>query len=130
MICHKMFILILFLTIAIAANAEEKIKLTGTLLADRITGYEVLAGVYKKPGLGFNFMVTAYKNGTRELYWNDGIKSGTDKGTHRFVDDQTCVTWENSFEGQERCYDVYKIGENKYESYWNNELEYTYYKIR
>ncbi len=130
MIYRKLFVCVLLLTVAVSAEAKGKTKLTGAELAARILGYEVLAGVSKEPGLGFSFMVVAYQNGTRELYWNNGVKSGTDTGTHRFEGDQTCVTWKKSFEGKERCYDVYKIGDDKYESYWNGKLEFSYYKIR
>lgn len=119
--------LFLFVT---SAMAGDKMQLTGEQLAQRIQGYEVLAGVSKESGLGFNFMVVAYQNGTRELYWNDGTRSGTDTGTHRFVGDQTCVTWQTSFDGAERCYDVYRTGENQYESWHNGAVAFSYYKIR
>lgn len=125
-----LFVLAVLFIFSISAHAEEKIKLTGTQLKERINGYEVLAGESKEPGLGFNFMVVAYQNGTRELYWNDGVKSGTDTGTHRFVGDQTCVTWKASFEGKERCYEVYQTGEKKYESWQGGKLSISYYKIR
>lgn len=128
--CLTLLMASLLLTMACSAEAGEKIRLTGVDLSNRISGYEVLAGAYEGAGLGFHFMVVAYRNGTRELYWNDGTKSGTDKGTHRVVGDQICVTWEAGFGGRERCHDVYKIGDNQYESYWNDRLEFTYYKIR
>ena len=129
----KFRILFVFAVLSISvvnAKADENIKLTGEQLSKRIQGYEVLAGISKEPGIGLNFMVVAFQNGTRELYWNDGIKSGIDTGTHKFMGDQTCVTWKNSFEGIERCYDVYKKGENKYESWRNSEIAFSYYKIR
>lgn len=75
-------------------------------------------------------MVVAYANSTRDLYWNDGVEFGTDSGTHRVVGDQSCVTWKNTFGGEERCYDVYRIGVDKYQSWRNGKLEYTYYKLR
>jgi hypothetical protein len=115
---------------AASVHAEERIKLTGPELAARNSGYEVLAGVSKEPGLGFNFMVVAYQNGTREIYWNDGVKSGTDTGHLRIAGDQTCVTWKTSFESKEHCYDVYKTGEDKYESWRNGKIAFSYYKIR
>ena len=130
MFFRKLIVLALLLSFAVSAEADSKIKLTGNDLSERITGYEVLAGISKEPGLGFNFMMVAFQNGTRELYWNDGIKSGTDTGRHKFVGDQACVTWNTSFEGKERCYDVYKIGDDKYESWRNGKMAVSYYKIR
>ncbi len=125
-----LFTLVVLLIFVVNAKAGEKTKLTGEQLSERIQGYEVLAGVSKEPGLGFNFMVVAYQNGTRELYWNDGTKSGIDTGNHRFVGDQTCVTWKTSFDGKERCYDVYQTEKNQYESWLNGAIAFSYYKIR
>lgn len=130
MIYRSLVVLALLLTFAVTAEAGEKTKLTGSDIAKRISTYEVLAGVHKEPGLGFYFMVVAFQNGERDLYWNDGIKSGTDTGTHRIAGDQICVKWTSSFDGQERCYEVYKIGEDQYESYWQGKLAFTYHKIR
>ena len=119
---------LLLIFVAGSAGASEKLKLTGPQIAERIDGYEVIAGTSNEAG--YNYMVAAYSNGTREVYWNDGIKSGTDKGTHRIVGDQICVTWQNSFEGKEQCFEVFKIGESKYESWSKGTLAFTYYKIR
>jgi hypothetical protein len=126
---RNLMIVFLLIFVAISAEASEKIKLTGPQLAERIGGgYEVIAGTSNQAE--YNYMVVAYSNGTREVYWNDGLKSGTDKGTHRIGGDQICVTWQNSFEGKEQCFDVFKIGESKYESWTNGKLAFTYYKIR
>ncbi|MBF0289219.1 MAG: hypothetical protein HQM14_15480 [SAR324 cluster bacterium] len=125
---RKLIVLLLLIFASISAEAIEKIKLTGPQLVERIGGYEVIAGTSNQGK--YNYMVVVYSNGTRELYWNDGIKSGTDKGTHRIEGDQICVTWQNSFEGKEQCFDVFKVGESKYESLSNDEFTFTYYKIR
>ena len=125
---RKLIILLLIIFVAISAEASEKINLTGSQLDERIDGYEVIAGTSSQPE--YNYMVVVYSNGTREVYWNDGLKSGTDKGTHRIEGDQICVTCQNSFEGKEQCFEVFKIGESKYESWNNVKLAYTYYKIR
>ncbi len=125
-----LFVLAVLSFSVVNAKAGEKTKLIGEQLSKRIQGYEVLAGISKEPGIGFNFMVVAYQNGTRELYWNDGVKSGIDTGNHRFIGDQTCVIWKTSFEGKERCYDVYQTDNNQYESWHNGEIAFSYYKIR
>ena len=125
---RNVMILLLLIFVVNSAEASEKIKLTGPQLVERIGGYEVIAGTSNEAE--FNYMVVAYSNGTREVYWNDGLKSGTDKGTHRIEGDQICVTWQNSFEGKEQCFEVFKIGESKYESWSNSKLAFTYYKIR
>jgi len=125
---RKLIFLSLLIFVAISAEASEKIKLTGPQLVERIGGYEVIAGTSNEAK--FYYMVVVYSNGTREVYWNDGLKSGTDKGTHRIEGDQICVTWQNSFEGKEQCFEVFKIGESKYESWSNGKLAFTYYKIR
>lgn len=125
---RKLIFLLLLIAVATSAEASEKIKLTGIQLIERIGGYEVIAGTSNQAE--YNYMVVAYSNGTREVYWNDGLKSGTDKGTHRIEGDQICVTWQNSFEGKEQCFDVFKMSESKYESWSNGKLAFTYYKIR
>ncbi len=124
----KLLFLLLLIFVAISADASEKVKLTGSQIIDRIGGYEAIAGVSNQAE--YNFMVVAYANGTREVYWNDGLKSGTDKGKHRIAGDQICVTWQKSFEGKEQCFEVFKIGESKYESWSNGKRAFTYYKIR
>lgn len=124
----KRMFLFLLIFVAITAEASERIKLTGSQIIDRIGAYEAIAGFSNQAE--YNYMVVAYSNGTREVYWNDGLKSGTDKGTHRIAGDQICVTWQNSFEGKEQCFEVFTIGESKYESWSNGKLAFTYYKIR
>ncbi len=74
----KLIVLAFLLTVAVSVEAAEKVKLTGSELVERLAGYEVLAGVSNETGV--NFMVVAFKNGTREVYWNDGFQSGTDTG--------------------------------------------------
>lgn len=125
---QKLLIMLLFILTATSAQASDRVKLTGTQLVDRMGAYEVIAGTSSQPE--FNYMVVAYANGTREVYWNDGVNSGRDRGSHRIENDQICVTWQNSFEGKEQCFEVFKIGEAKYESVSNGKLVFTYYKIR
>jgi len=71
--------------VAFSAEAGEKIRLTGSQLTERIGGYEVIAGASDRAP--YHYMLVAYSSGTREVYWNDGIKSGTDTGTHRIEGD-------------------------------------------
>ena len=114
--------------VGVSAAASEKLKLTGAELTAITSRYRVSAGI--SHATNANWMIVGYANGTLDLYWNDGIRFDTDNGTHRVQGNQSCVTWKKSDGGEERCYDVYRIGDNNYESWRNGKLEHTSYKIR
>ncbi len=106
----------------------DKVKLTRVELAERASKYEVIAG--QSHDSKVSWMVVAYGDRTRDLYWNDGLTSGTDNGTQRIVGDQWCIIWKNIFLGEERCYDIYRIGPDRYESWRNGEVSDRYIRIR
>ena len=131
MLVRNLCVLALLAAVAVNAIAAEGVKLNGIELAKRVSKYEAMAGTsYLAEEV--NWMVVAYANGTRELYWNNGVRSGTDTGTHRVVGDQLCVTWKKALYGEERCYDIYRIDADpvRYQSFRNGELVDLYYKIR
>lgn len=115
---------------ALDVAAEDMTKLTGAELTERISKHAVMAG--HSAANEVSWMAVSYANGTRDLYWNDGIRSGTDSGTHRVVGDRLCVRWKTTFDGEERCFDIYRSGEDpvRYESYRNGKPADVYFKIR
>lgn len=118
----------LLVSVSGVGAAADRVKLTGAELAERYARYEVIAGLSHDSKV--SWMIVAYGDGTRDMYWNDGITSAIDSGTYRIVGDQWCVVWRNIFRGEERCYDIYRIGPGKYESWRNGELSDRYVKIR
>ena len=118
----------LLMAVSAIGAAADKVKLTRVELAERASKYEVIAG--QSHDNKVSWMVVAYGDGTRDLYWNDGITSGTDAGTQRIVGDQWCVIWKSIFLGEERCYDIYRIGPDRYESRRNGEITDRYIKIQ
>ena len=61
-----------------------------------------------------------------------GFRSGTDTGTHRILGDRLCVRWTNLFDGEERCFAIYRTEGDpvRYESYRDGKLVDVYFKIR
>ncbi len=125
---RNLVVLILLIVVSGVGAAADRIKLTGAELAEQYSKYEVIAGLSYDSKV--SWMIVAYSDGTRDMYWNDGITSAIDSGTYRIVGNQWCVVWTNIFRGEERCYDIYRIGPDKYESWRNGEFSDQYIKIR
>jgi hypothetical protein len=102
---------------------KKKVKLTGT----EIQRPGVFAGIGHKSN---NVWILWAEGGKLEVYWRSlailGF-SGSDTTTERIEGDKSCIKW--TF-GPERCSDIYRIGEEKYESRLNGNLEGTYYKLK
>ena len=128
MIARYSTVFALLMAISGMCAAADRIKLTGAELAERYSKYEVIAGLSNESKV--SWMIVAYSDGTRDMYWNDGITSAMDSGTYRIVGNQWCVVWANIFRGEERCYDIYRTGPGKYESWRNGEISDRYIKIR
>jgi hypothetical protein len=107
---------------------KDKVKLTGDALKKLSSQYAVWAGVNK---LFNNVWIIIYRDGgKRELYWQSLAKpgvSGSWLGTAQIVGDQRCLKW--TF-GQKKCYDVYRAGEDQYESWYGGMMESFYYRLK
>ena len=107
---------------------KDKVKLTGAELKEEESQYAVVAGV----DLIFKsvWIIIRPSSGKRELYWrslrNPGL-SGSRTGTTRIVGDQTCHKW--NF-GPEKCYDHYRVGKDKYESWLGGSISSVYYRLK
>ena len=73
------------------------------------------------------FIGEALENGKRSLYWRS-LKNpmiwGTDIGAAEIVGDKMCSKW--TF-GPKKCFEVYRVGENRYESSLGGNLLATWY---
>ena len=118
---------VLILQTGIGMAVEQKRQLSGEDLQQRDASYAARAGFTPD---GSYWIVVNFANGTRDVYWNNGHASGRDTGTHQVRGDQICVTYRTIYGGKERCYDVYSLGDNKYESRRNGELAGTYFELR
>ncbi len=128
MMARMLAVSALLMAVPAIGAAADKVKLTRVELAERASKYEVIAGLSYDSKV--SWMIVAYSDGTRDMYWNDGITSAIDSGTYRIVGNQWCVVWTNIFRGEERCYDIYRTGPDKYESWRNGEISDRYIKIR
>ena len=107
---------------------KKKVKLTGAELQELF---------YKEPGVfaGIGHRTKSVwilwcEGDKREVYWRSLTIpgwSGSDTTTARIDGDKSCMKWTW---GPERCFDEYRIDENKYETRLNGNLEDTYYKLR
>jgi len=109
-------------------SSKNKVKLTGAELKEQESQYAVYAGVgHRFPSV---WIMIRPSSGKRELYWrslsNPGF-SGWRPGTTRIVGDQPCTKWPF---WSERCYDNYRIGENKYENRWGGVIDSVYYRLK
>ena len=121
-------VLALFMVASGVGADSDRIKLTGSELSEQYSEYEVIAGLSYDSKV--SWMIVDYGDGTRDMYWNDGITSAIDSGTYRIVGNQWCASWTNIFRGEERCYDIYRTGPDTYESWLDGELSDRYIKIR
>jgi len=94
--------------------ASSKVKLTSAELQELfISRHAVIAGVNH-----WNecvFMIVSRPGGALEQYRNCRTESGTAPGTSRLAGDQICFTYPLLFGGRDRCWEYYRIGEDKYE---------------
>lgn len=57
---------------------------------------------------------TNYPDGTTKYTWKSGGDKGGDDGTYRIINGQKCTSYKSIHKGKERCWNVYKINDDKY----------------
>jgi hypothetical protein len=62
------------------------------------------------------------------MEWTTGYTTGSDEGTWRVEANQSCKTWRAV--GHERCWTIYKIGDNEYQSFRDGRLRATWSVIK
>ncbi len=63
------------------------------------------------------FTVRNFPDGTSTINWTSVSGTGSDTGIWRVKGDKYCKKWDNIWDGDERCWTIYKIGDNKYQSF-------------
>jgi len=109
---------------------KDKVKLTGAELKEEESQYSIIAGINLNPTRKNVWIMIRPSSGKRELYWRSLRKPGLSMsftGTTRIVGDQSCTKW--TF-GPERCYDNYRVGEDKYESWTAGIIDSVYYRLK
>ncbi|MFQ5929281.1 MAG: hypothetical protein ACE5MK_06255 [Acidobacteriota bacterium] len=86
-----------------AATFERELK----ELTSKVLFYAGHSLVY--PTSGWRFVVTLFVNGTREVLWTSGVRSGMNKGKWWIDGDRMCVR--NEKELAERCFEWRKNGD-------------------
>jgi len=79
--------------------------------------------------LFFGF-IEGLKNGKRSLYWRslkNAMVWSTAIGTAEIVGDKMCSKW--TF-GPQKCYDNYRVGEDKYESWSGGMIDSPFYPMK
>ena len=56
---------------------------------------------------------TSYPGGTCNYTWKAHGEKGEGYGTYRIINGQKCISWENILNGKEKCWNVYKINDDK-----------------
>jgi hypothetical protein len=112
------------LFVASPIQGKDKVKLTGAELKGLTKpGAIVFYTNHRSKNVG---IIEVLENGDQKLYWRKSSTIwGTDIGTLEIVGDQMCSKM--TF-GPKSCFDVYRVGEDKYESYLGEELLVTGYR--
>ncbi len=63
------------------------------------------------------FTIRHFPDGRATLSWSYDSNSGSSEGTWRVKGDKSCKKWDEVRDGAERCWTIYKIGDNKYQSF-------------
>jgi len=113
-------------------QAEERVKLTGDEIKEILfTKGNVIYGL--TPQKNVIWIGTALGGGKRHFHWQSlGSESprapfpasGELTGTATVVNDQQCTTGY----AENRCFDIYRIGKDKYETWDGETLESTWYR--
>jgi hypothetical protein len=114
------------LFVASPIQGKDKVKLTGVEVDKLLLKPGAISfGINHKTN--WVWIVEALENGKRSVYWQSlaNTNRGTDIGSTKIVGDQACEKW--SF-GPERCFDIYRVGEDKYESWSGGSLSSTWYR--
>jgi hypothetical protein len=109
------------------AYGQERVKLTGAELQEMLLkSGEVSFGVNPKTNMAWIIVHTG--EGKRDLFWRsltNAAEWGMEVGLTKIAGDQLCTKWTFA---PETCVDVYRIGENKYESRTGGELTGIWHK--
>jgi hypothetical protein len=92
---------------------KDKIKITGAELQDQFSKYAIFAGINFQNNV--LWMLAQKDLDERNIYWKSFGKpdlAGSSSGSLKIVGDQYCSKWGS---GKEKCFDFYRIGEDKYE---------------
>ena len=113
----------------VAYGETNKVKLTGAELQELIfESNVVIFGInHRIKGV---YIVVGHGNGKRDLYWRSLVKPGLwgmDTGNARIDGDYFCSKWSNPGT-RERCSDVYRVGEDKYETWFEGSLRATWFR--
>ena len=107
---------------------KDKTKITGAELQDQFSKYAILAGInYQNNVL---WILVHHDFGKRNIYWSSFRKpglSGSSSGSLKIVDDQYCSKFGTR---KERCFDFYRIGEDKYEMWLEGNFRSVAYQLK
>lgn len=120
------------LFLASPIRAEDRVKLTGDEIKEILfTQGKVIFGWDHKNNV--LWIGTALGGGKRHFYWQSlGSESprapfpasGELTGTAKVVNDQQCAVGY----AEERCMDIYRVGKDKYETWFGETLTHTWYR--
>jgi hypothetical protein len=116
--------IVVVLASSAAVAAGQKTRLSGDDLKKMYSNDLTIAG-YNLP-TDVTWMITHSADGTRTSDWRSPTNSGTGAGTADVEGDRLCTTWGSS----RTCYDVYKVGDNKFQAYVGDTLFTVYYVIK
>jgi len=118
------FLAALLLTIT-SVSADEGRKLTNAELK-KIKSSAFFVGGYSS-GFGVTYLISSFPDGTRQVYWTNGVTSKIVKGSWRIEGDTVCV--KNEGDVSERCNEWHKVGD-RFETWSLNAKNGYFYILR
>ena len=120
---HLVWLLVLAIG-AVPPVFAEKRKLTGPELKPFVDSRRMWVGITDH---GWAFIVINQPGGIRDVYVNNFFGTAVErKDTASIRDDRICTVRGDT--GQERCFDIYHVNDNKYEG-WLDGKPYTSYEV-
>ncbi len=71
---------------------------------------------------GASFTIKHFPDGTAKIDWSTDLDNDSDTGTWRVKGGKSCKKWTTIRRGFEECWIIFKVGENKYKSFLEDEL--------
>ena len=105
-------------------QSQNKVKITGGELEQWLSSYHSYAGTNEENGCVF--IVVSHSADRRIQYYDCPFGAGIGKGTARVDGDKMCTKWDYGAM-LERCSEVYRLGEDRYEQ---NDGAIKYYKLK
>lgn len=86
-----------------------------------------MSGIYDEKT---SFTIEHFSDGTATVSWKTELDSGNDTGIWRVKGNESCKKWGSLFDGVESCWAIYRVGDDKFQSYKDDRLVATWSVVK